>query len=72
MKNDHLATQRRLWCKTCRYHTCRCASQKLSFPGWPELEEVSPGAHQYRPTLTMDDLRRNALESMIEDLQERD
>lgn len=77
-----------LWCRTCRYHKCRCEwTGELRVP-WPikrmsraEYEQqyvedrksvTFTGEPQYTRTMTMDDLRRNALESVIEELKERD
>lgn len=51
-----------LWCKRCLWHKCRCGVNRVSMPS----------LMQYTRTMTMDDLRRNALESVIEELKERD
>lgn len=61
-----------LWCKKCLWHRCRCMLAPVVLKTREELEEMFPLKHQYTRTMTMDDLRRNALESVIEDLKERD
>lgn len=90
-----------LWCKTCKYHKCRCVHvgfDPAMLGGdrtvvWPikrvtrdEFEKMyaddrpeNQWPHgslttvpQYTRTMTMDDLRRNALESIVENLKERD
>lgn len=61
-----------LWCKKCLWYRCRCMLAPMVFKTRGELEEMFPPRHQYRQTMTMDDLRRNALESVIEELKERD
>lgn len=59
-----------LWCKKCYYHTCRCVAISADASVEEALETI--WAHQYHRTMTVDDMRRNAVESLIEDLKERD